>query len=79
VLYIPATIAKKISMNVGMQAALVILGVFFVIVGVLLLRHYFSPEARWERRRRRSNARVSSTARRPTVKFNVRIRKGRRK
>jgi len=56
-----------------------ILGVMAVTGGVLIVRHFFSAEARWERRRRRSNTRISSTAKRPMVKLSVRTKKERNK
>jgi len=37
--------------------------------------HYFSPEARLERRRRRNNARVVSKTRRPMVTLSVKTKK----
>ena len=46
-------------------------GVSCTLIVVVVLKHYFSEEARIERRRRKSNARLISKARRPTVKFSV--------
>jgi len=66
-------------MNLGNPIVLAILGILAVMVGAWIVRHFFSAEARWERRRRRSNTRVSSTAKRPMVRFNVRTKKERRK
>jgi peptidoglycan/LPS O-acetylase OafA/YrhL len=66
-------------MNFGNPIVLVIVGIFAVIGGAWIVRHFFSAEARWERRRRRSNSRVSSTVKRPMVRFNVRTKKERRK
>jgi hypothetical protein len=40
-----------------------------------ILSHYFSTEARLERRRRRNNYRVVSKARRPVVTLNARTKK----
>jgi hypothetical protein len=37
--------------------------------------HYFSPEARLERRRRRNNSRVVSKTRRPMVTLSVKTKK----
>jgi hypothetical protein len=37
--------------------------------------HYFSPEARLERRRRRTNSRVVSKTRRPMVTLSVKTKK----
>jgi hypothetical protein len=78
-LYIRASCAKKTSMNLGNPILLGIVGVSAIIVGGWVGRHFFSAEARRERRRRRSNARVSSTAKRPMVKFSVKTKKERRK
>lgn len=66
-------------MNLGNPTVLVILGVFSAMVGAWVARHFFSADARQERRRRRSNTRVSSTAKRPMVRFSVHTKKDRRK
>lgn len=66
-------------MNLGNAIALVILGIIAMIGVAWIMRHFFSADARWERRRRRSNTRVSSTAKRPMVRFSVRTKKERRK
>lgn len=54
---------------------LALLGVVVIATGAWVLRHLFSPEARLDRRRRRSNSRVISNAKRPMVRFSVRTRK----
>lgn len=54
---------------------LALLGVVVLAAGVWALRHFFSPEARLDRHRRRSNSRVISNAKRPMVRFGVRARK----
>jgi peptidoglycan/LPS O-acetylase OafA/YrhL len=59
--------------------ALLILGIIAVVGVAWVVHHFFSAGARWERRRRRSNTRLSSTAKRPMVKFSVRTKKERRK
>ena len=61
-------------MNFGNPIVLVILGVIAVTGGAWMVRHYFSADARWKRRRRRSNTRVSSTAKRPMVRFSLRTK-----
>jgi hypothetical protein len=66
-------------MNFGNPVVLSICGAVAIIAGVWLTRHFLSANARWERRRRRSNARICSTARRPMVKFSVKTKKERRK
>ena len=59
--------------------------ILFAILGLLavggawIVRHFFSTEARLERRRRRSNTRLCSTAKRPTVRLSVRTKKDARK
>jgi hypothetical protein len=78
-LYIATACAKKTSMNLGDPTVLAIIGGGAVIAGIWIARHFFSGDARWERRRRRSNARISSRARRPSIKFSVRTKKSRRK
>jgi len=59
--------------------ALIIFGVLAVITIAWVGRHFFSTEARRERRRRRSNTRLASTAKRPTVRFSVRTKRDERK
>jgi hypothetical protein len=56
--------------------------IIWVVVGAVVLAiaggalaSYFSPDARAERRRRKSNARLVNKANRPTVKFSVRTKK----
>ena len=66
-------------MNFGNPIVLAILGGVAVIAGAWIWRHFLSADARWERRRRRSNTRVASTAKRPMVRFSVRTKKERRK
>ena len=66
-------------MNFGNSIGLTILGVIAVMGGAWIVRHFFSAEARWERRRRRSNTRISSTVKRPMVKLSVRTKKERNK
>ncbi len=66
-------------MNFDKLIELAVLGVIAVMGGIWIGRHFFSAEARWERRRRRSNTRLSSKVKRPMVKFNVRTKKDSRK
>lgn len=40
-----------------------------------IAKHFFSAEARWERRRRRSNAPITTKHNRPTVRFSVNLKK----
>jgi hypothetical protein len=46
-----------------------------IIVGSWVAKHFFSDEARWERRRRRSNAPIARKNNRPTVRFSVNTKK----
>lgn len=56
-----------------------IIGVAVFAVGYWVVTHFFSDEAKWERRRRRSNAPIAKKTNRPTVKLSVRTKKDRRK
>ena len=56
-----------------------IIVVAVIIVGGWVAKHFFSDEARWERRRRRSNAPIASKHNRPTVRFSVNLKKKRKK
>jgi len=58
---------------------LAIIGVGVFGTGYWVLRHLFSEEARWERRRRRSNAPITNRSNRPSVKLSVRTKKNWRK
>jgi hypothetical protein len=57
---------------------LTVICVIAIAAGIGLYTHYFSADARRDRRRRRSNLRVSSRVKRPTIKFSVRTRKRRK-
>jgi len=61
-------------MNHKVFLLLILLGLLILAVGFWALRPYFSASARLERRRRRSNARVTTDAKRPMVKFSVRTK-----
>ena len=50
-----------------------------VIAGYWLATHYFSEEARIERRRRRSHSPIINKSNRPSVKLSVRTKKQRKK
>jgi len=58
---------------------LAFIGVAVLAAGYWVATHFFSAEARWERRRRRSNAPIANTSNRPSVKLSVRTKKSRRK
>ena len=78
-LYFRPRCVKQSPMNVGSSIALVSLGIIVVIAILGAARHFFSADARWERRRRRSNSQVSTTVKRPMVKFNVRTKNRKKK
>ena len=49
---------------------------FLIVIGAsFLFFHYFSPEARLERRRRKSYSRIVSKDKRPTVSLSVKTKK----
>jgi len=58
---------------------LAIIGVAVLAVGYWVVTHFFSEDARWQRRRRRSNAPIASKSNRPSIKLSVRTKKDRRK
>lgn len=66
-------------MNLGNPIVLVAISAVVVVGIAWVARKFFSDDARWERRRRRINAPISSRAKRPSVKFSVRTKKERRK
>jgi hypothetical protein len=58
------------------EAAILLAALGLVAVAVILaVRHFVSPEARLERRRRRSNSPIASNAKQPSVKLSVRTKK----
>ena len=63
-------------MNFGNPILVTLLSIVAATAGAWIWRHFVSTDALWERRRRRSNTRVSSTAKRPMVRFSVRVPKG---
>lgn len=56
-----------------------LIALIVIAAGYWLVMHFFSDAARWERRRRRSNAPIISKSKRPTVKFSVNLRKRKKK
>jgi hypothetical protein len=61
------------------EAQTLILTAIVVVAAIILAawvaKHFFSDEARWERRRRRSNAPIASRGNRTTVRFSVNLKK----
>jgi peptidoglycan/LPS O-acetylase OafA/YrhL len=66
-------------MNSDNPIVVVILGLIAVVGIAWVVHHFLSVGARRERRRRRNNARISSTVNRPMVKLSARTKKERRK
>lgn len=62
-------------MNLGNPFLLAVVGLVVVFAGYWLVTHFFSAEAKLERRRRRNNARIASKNKRQMVKFSVRTPK----
>jgi len=62
-------------MSFGQASALSIVVAFVLIAGYWVITHHFSEGAIQERRRRRSNRRIASKAKRPMVRFSVRTKK----
>ena len=62
-------------MNFVSALLLAVIGLAVVLAGYWLVTHFFSTEAKLERRRRRSNARIASKNKRQMVKFSVRTPK----
>ncbi|HWN96531.1 MAG TPA: hypothetical protein VNT99_15990 [Methylomirabilota bacterium] len=52
-----------------------VIGLIVLGIVVAIIAPRFSAEARLERRRRKSNARIVSKSQRPTVKFSVRTKR----
>ena len=46
-----------------------------LIASCWIAKHFFSDQARWERRRRRSNAPIASKHNRPSVRLLVNLKK----
>ncbi len=66
-------------MSLGELVVIALGGLLLMVAGIRLAKNFFSEDAKWERRRRKSNAPISSKSHRPTVKFSVRTKKSRRK
>jgi hypothetical protein len=62
-------------MNLENPVVLAAIGLIMLVALVGFGTHFFSPEARLERRRRRNNYPVTSKSRRPMVTLNARTRK----
>jgi hypothetical protein len=64
-----------LQMNSDMSIIWIIAAAIILTMVVGALTSYFSPEAKADRRRRKNNAPVVNTARRPAVKLSVRTEK----
>ena len=62
-------------MNFDNPVVLAAIGLIVLVALVGFGAHFFSPEARLERRRRRNNYPVINKARRPMVTLNARTKK----
>lgn len=62
-------------MNFGNAFLLAVIALMVVVAVYWLVTHFFSAEAKIDRRRRRSNSRIASNTKRPSVKFSVRTPK----
>lgn len=72
-------IALNDFMSPGELVVIALGCILLVVAGIKLATKFFSDDARWERRRRRSNAPISTKTNRPTVRFSVKTKKDRRK
>jgi len=78
-LYMSHFIALNEVMSLGEMVLLIAGGLMLVFAGVRFANHFFSEEAKRERRRRRSNTPISTRSKRPAVRFSVHTKKSRRK
>jgi hypothetical protein len=78
-LYMRRHIALNDRMSPGELVVITLGSLLLVVAGIRLARSFFSEDAKRERRRRRSNAPISTKSSRPTVKFSVNTKKDRRK
>jgi hypothetical protein len=62
-------------MSLDHPLVLALIGVIVLAVVIGAAARYFSPEARFERRRRKSNYRVVNKAKGPSVTLSVRTKK----
>ena len=62
-------------MRLDQPLVLVVFSAIVLAVGIGVGTRYFSPEARLERRRRKSNYRVVNKAKGPSVTLNVKTKK----
>ena len=62
-------------MSFGSPVLLAAIGLLVLVVVIGWAAHFFTSEARLERRRRRNNYRVISKAKRPIVTLNARTKK----
>jgi len=78
-LYMASCLALNGLMSLGELVIITLGGLLLLIAGFKFAKKSFSDTARRERRRRRSNAPISTKANRPMVKFSVKTKKERRK
>lgn len=73
------SIALNDRMSLGELVVITLGGILLVVAGIKLAAKFFSEDAKRERRRRRSNAPISTKSNRPMVKFSVKTKNERRK
>jgi hypothetical protein len=71
----PAGRTVDFTMDLEISIVWIVVGAIVLAVVGGALASYFSPQARADRRRRKSNARIVNKSNRPTVKFSVRTKK----
>ena len=72
------SIALNERMSLGELVVIALGACLLAIAGFKFAKKLFSEDARWQRRRRRSNARISARVKRPMVRFSVKTKKDRR-
>ena len=78
-LYMGSSIALNDHMSLGEMVVIILGGLLLIVAGFKFATRFFSDDAKLERRRRRSNSRISSKSNRPMVRFSVKTKKDRRK
>jgi len=78
-LYTTGRLPLNDRMSLGELVIIILGGLLLVVAGIKFTAKFFSDDAKWERRRRRSNTRISAKSNRPMVRFSVKTKPGRRK
>jgi len=77
-LYMGDGLAINGIMSLGELVVITFGCLLLIVAGIKFAGRFFSDEAKWERRRRRSNAPISTRSNRPSVKLSVKTKKERR-